>query len=107
MPHGLNGIVISDRAVVGKNVTILQQVTIGVKEFGKGAPIIGDGCLIGAGAKVIGDIKIGNNVKIGANAVVLCDVPDNATVVGNPGRIITKEAENKENNYEKNPLFDP
>lgn len=88
LPHGLNGIVISDKAHIGKNATILQQVTIGVKSLDGSAPQIGNNVFIGAGAKIIGDIKIGNNVKIGANAVVVKDVPDNCTVVGNPARII-------------------
>ena len=88
LPHGLNGIVISDRAKIGKNCTILQQVTIGVRNFHGGAPTIGDNVLIGAGAKVLGEIFVGNGSKIGANAVVLEDVPEGATVVGNPGRIV-------------------
>lgn len=90
LPHGLNGIVISDQASIGKNATILQQVTIGVKYIGGKSPVIGENVFIGAGAKVLGEIRIGNNVRIGANAVVLQDVPDNATVVGNPGKIIIK-----------------
>jgi serine O-acetyltransferase len=81
--------VISDQARIGKHVTILQQVTIGVKDFSTiGAPIVGDFVTIGAGAKLIGPINVGNNVTIGANAVVTKDVPDGATVVGNPGRVI-------------------
>ncbi len=91
-PHGLNGIVISRRAVIGKKCTILQQVTIGTKitsekavlEDDMKAPIVGDNVYIGAGAKVIGNIIIGNNVLIGANAVVTKNVPDNYTVIGNP-----------------------
>lgn len=90
MPHGLKGIVISDKAKIGKNATIFQQVTVGVTEFGGNAPTIKDNVFIGAGAKVLGDIVIGNNVKIGANAVVLHDVPDNCTVVGIPAKIINK-----------------
>ena len=88
-PHGLNGIVVSDQARIGKMVTILQQVTVGVKNFEvKGAPFVGDYVTIGAGAKLIGPIHIGNGVTSGANAVVTKDVPDGATVVGNPGRVI-------------------
>ena len=81
MPH-LNGIVINSNTQIGKNATIFQQVTIGVADIdSQKAPIIGNNVLIGAGAKILGNIKIGNNVKIGANAVVTKNVPDNCTVV--------------------------
>lgn len=91
LPHGLNGIVIHPTAQIGKNVTILQQVTIGTRHENVSA-VIGDGCFIGAGAKILGNITIGKNVSIGANAVVLCDVPDNCTAVGVPARIYEKSA---------------
>ena len=65
-----------------------QNVTVG--EVDRKAPVIGEGCLIGAGAVILGDIKIGNHVKIGAGAVVNTDVPDNSTVVSQPVRIIKK-----------------
>lgn len=89
LPHGINGIVIHPTCVIGKNVTIMHQVTIGTRKVNKSA-VIGDNVFIGAGAKILGDISIGNNVKIGANAVVLEDIPDNSTVVGNPARIIRR-----------------
>ncbi len=89
LPHGLNGIIVSHNAVIGKNATIFHQVTIG--EGKNGAPIIGDNVLIGAGAKIIGNIKIGNNVRIGAGCVVFCDIPDNCTVVLEKPKIIFKE----------------
>ena len=89
LPHGLNGIVISHNAIIGENVTIFHQVTIG--EGNGGAPTIGDNCYIGAGAKIIGGIKIGNNVRIGAGCVVFRDIPDNATVVLDNIRIIVRE----------------
>lgn len=92
LPHGLHGIYISSFAVIGAGCRIYQNVTIG--EVGLKAPSIGSGCLIGAGAVVIGDIKIGNNVKIGAGAVVSTDVPDDCTVVAQPSRIIQRECEN-------------
>ena len=77
--------------VAGRNLSIGQQVTIGTKGLGvKGAPVIGDNVYIGVGAKVLGPIKIGNNARIGANAVVIKDVPDNATVVGVPGKVIIR-----------------
>lgn len=89
LPHGLNGIIVSHNAVIGKNCTILHQVTIG--EGKSGAPVIGDNVMIGAGAKLIGGIQVGNNVKIGAGCVVTRDVPDNATVVCAAPRVIIRE----------------
>ena len=88
LPHGLHGIFISRYAVIGEGCRIYQNVTVG--EVGRKAPVIGEGCLIGAGAVILGDIKIGNHVKIGAGAVVNTDVPDNSTVVSQPVRIIKK-----------------
>lgn len=91
-PHGIKGVFITDHAKIGKNVTILQQVTIGLKNLDdKNGPDIGDNVFIGAGAKIIGNIKIGNNVKIGANCVVVDDVPDNSTVVLQKSRCIVKK----------------
>lgn len=78
LPHGLYGIVVSHNATIGKNVTIYHQVTIG--EGNDGAPKIGNNVVIGAGAKLFGNIKIGNNVKIGGGAVVSFDVPDDSIV---------------------------
>ena len=89
--HGM-GVVIGETAVVGDNCTIYQGVTLGGtgKEHNKRHPTLGDNVVVGAGAKVLGNITIGNNVKIGANSVVLKDVPDDCTVVG-VGRIITAQ----------------
>ena len=87
LPHPFC-IVINGAAVIGKNCTILHGVTIGIGS--NGIPTIGDNVYIGCGATIIGDVHIGNNCKIGANAVVLKDVPDNCTAVGNPARIIYK-----------------
>ncbi len=95
LPHGLHGIYISRYAKIGVNCRIYQNVTIG--EVGGAAPQIGDYCLIGAGAVIIGGIKIGSNVKIGAGAVVSSDVPDNCTVVAQPPRIIKREYANAYN----------
>lgn len=89
LPHGLYGIIISHNAKIGKGCTIYHQVTIG--EGKGGAPEIGNNVFIGAGAKIIGKVKIGNNVRIGAGAVVFSDVPDGATVVCQPPRIILKD----------------
>lgn len=88
LPHGLHGIFISRYAVVGENCRIYQNVTIG--EVDRKAPVIGDNCLIGAGAVIIGDVKIGNHVNIGAGAVVSTDIPDGVTVVSQPVRILWK-----------------
>ena len=93
-PHGFYGIFISQRAKIGEGCVIFQQVTIGSNElqFG-GAPTIGKNCLIGAGAKIIGNVHIGNNVRIGANTVVVDDVPDNCTVVMNKPRVILRHTD--------------
>jgi serine O-acetyltransferase len=95
LPHGGNGIIIHPHVEIGEKATIYHQVTIGINEGGLGkstkAPKIGNNVFIGTGAKIIGDITIGNNVKIGANAVVVKSIPDNATAVGNPAKIINKE----------------
>jgi serine O-acetyltransferase len=81
------GIIISPDAVIGKNVSISQQITIGVSGQGEkyGCPVIGDDVYIAPGAKIFGKITIGNNVKIGANAVIHKDLPDNAIAVLDPG----------------------
>jgi serine O-acetyltransferase len=93
-PHGLYGVFISQGAEIGENCTIFHQVTIGSNTLddskGKGSPIICNNVYIGAGAKIIGSVKVGNNCRIGANCVVTKDVPDNSTVVSAPIRIITK-----------------
>ena len=89
LPHGLYGIVLSHNVIIGKNCTIYHQVTIGQGKGG--APVIGDDVIIGAGAKIIGGIRIGNRAKIGAGCVGACDVPDGATVVMDKPRILLKK----------------
>ncbi|MBR3898279.1 MAG: serine O-acetyltransferase [Bacilli bacterium] len=86
--HGI-GVVIGETSLIGDNVIIYHGVTLGGtgKEFGKRHPNIGNNVLIGAGAKILGNINIGDNVKVGAGAVILNDVPANSTVVGIPGNI--------------------
>lgn len=86
LPHGLQGVYISRYAQIGENCCIYQNVTVG--EVDEKAPVIGNNCLIGAGAVIIGNIKIGHDVKIGAGAVVSRDVPDYCTVVSAPMRVI-------------------
>jgi len=87
--HG-DGVVIGETTIIGSNVLIYHQVTLGGtgNEVGKRHPSICDNVMIAAGAKVLGNIHIGSNAKIGANAVVLKDVPSNATAVGIPARLI-------------------
>ena len=87
--HGM-GVVIGETAIVGDYALIYQGVTLGGtgKECGKRHPTLGDNVVVGAGAKVLGNIEIGNNVRIGAGSVVLRNVPSDCTVVGVPGRII-------------------
>jgi serine O-acetyltransferase len=91
--HGM-GVVIGETAELGHHVTLYQGVTLGGtgKERGKRHPTLGNHVVVGAGAKVLGAIHIGDNVKIGANSVVLKSVPENCTVVGIPGRVIHKQA---------------
>jgi serine O-acetyltransferase len=87
--HGM-GVVVGETAVIGDFVTLFQGVTLGGtgKERGKRHPTLGNHVVVGAGAKVLGNITIGDFVKIGANSVVLRSVPSNSTVIGIPGRII-------------------
>lgn len=84
--YGL-GVVMHRRTIIGNNVKIYQNVTIGSRN-NMGPPIIGDNVLIGCGACLLGEIKIGNNVQIGANSVVINDVPDNCVVVGVPAKVV-------------------
>lgn len=86
--HG-SGVVIGETAIVGDNCTIYQGVTLGGtgKETGKRHPTVGNNVLIGAGAKVLGSFKVGDNSVIAANSVVLHEVPENCTCVGAPARV--------------------
>lgn len=87
--HGM-GVVIGETAEIGDFVTLFQGVTLGGtgKERGKRHPTLGNHVVVGSGAKILGNIKIGDFVKIGANSVVLRSVPSNSTVIGIPGRVI-------------------
>ena len=86
LPHGLHGVYISRYATIGAGCRIYQNVTIG--EVNGHAPVVGEGCLIGAGAVLVGDIRIGDGVKIGAGAVVFQDIPAGCTVVAQPPRML-------------------
>lgn len=88
MPHGMIGVVIARNVRIGKNVTINQHVTIAESNINK-LTIIEDNVMIGAGAVILNNSRLGQGAKIGANAVVLRDVPANSTAVGNPARIIS------------------
>jgi len=92
--HGM-GVVVGETAEIGDYVTLFQGVTLGGtgKEHGKRHPTIGNHVVIGAGAKILGGIRVGDNVKIGANSVVLKSIPSNSTVIGVPARIIKAEGE--------------
>ena len=89
--HGM-GVVIGETTEIGDDVTIYQGVTLGGtgKHTGKRHPTIGNGVLIGTGAKILGPFRVGDNAKIAANAVVLSEVEPNSTCVGVPGRIVRR-----------------
>ncbi|NLM51749.1 MAG: serine O-acetyltransferase [Firmicutes bacterium] len=92
--HGM-GVVIGETTEIGDNVTIYQGVTLGGtgKDQGKRHPTIGNNVVIGAGAKILGPIKVGDCAKIGAGSVVLKEVPPHTTVVGVPGRVVVQKGE--------------
>ncbi len=106
--HGM-GVVIGETTIIGDNVTLYQGVTLGGtgKERGKRHPNIGNNVVIGAGAKVLGNINIGDNSYVGANAVVLKDVAPNSTVVGVPGRITKQDGKKIEIELDHIHVFDP
>ncbi len=89
--HG-SGVVIGETAEIGDNCTLYQGVTLGGtgKDIGKRHPTLGNNVMIGAGAKVLGPFKVGDNSKIAANAVVLSEVPPNCTAVGVPARVVKR-----------------
>lgn len=94
--HGM-GVVIGETAEIGDDVTLYQGVTLGGVSLDKGKrhPTVEDGVVVGAGAKVLGPFTVGKNAKIGSNAVVVKEVPDNATMVGSAARMITKNTSTK------------
>ena len=87
--HGM-GVVIGETTIIGDNCTIYQNVTLGGtgKETGKRHPTLGNNVLVGSGAKVLGRFKVGDNARIAAGAVVLSEIPANATAVGVPARVV-------------------
>ncbi len=105
-PHGFSGVFISNSARIGKRCVIFQGVVIGSNRLndsqGFGAPVIGDDVFIGAGAKIIGNVKIGNGVRIGANCVVVKDVPPNSVVVLSSPRVIVRDGK-MDNSFVANP----
>lgn len=106
--HG-HGVVIGETAIVGDDVTLYQGVTLGGtgKETGKRHPTVGSRVMIGAGAKVLGSVTIGDDCKIGAGSVVLTDVPANSTVVGVPGRVVIQNDVKVKNDLDQVHLPDP
>ncbi|MBI4976720.1 MAG: serine O-acetyltransferase [Spirochaetes bacterium] len=103
--HGM-GVVIGETTIIGDDVTLYQGVTLGGtgKESGKRHPTLGNDVFVGSGAKILGNITIGDHVKVGSNSVVLHCIPDNATVVGVPARVVRQ---NGKPVYTENPLVDP
>ncbi len=106
--HG-EGVVIGETTIIGDDVLIYQQVTLGGtgNEHGKRHPTIGNGVIIGAGAKILGNITIGDNTRVGAGSVVVENVPEHCTVVGVPGRIVQQKFMNPDGVLMHNRIPDP
>ncbi|WP_164670656.1 serine O-acetyltransferase [Virgibacillus doumboii] len=106
--HGM-GVVIGETCEIGDNVTIFQGVTLGGtgKEKGKRHPTVKNNAMISTGAKVLGNITIGESSKVGGGSVVLKDVPDHSTVVGVPGRVVKQNGEKVRKNLDHHKLPDP
>lgn len=106
--HGM-GVVIGETAIVGDDVLIYQGVTLGGAglEKGKRHPTIGNNVVIGTGAKILGNITVGDNSYVGANAVVIKDVPPNSTVVGVPGRITKQDGKKIDVGLDHIHILDP
>ena len=106
--HGM-GVVIGETTIIGDNVLLYQGVTLGGtgKEKGKRHPTLGNNIVVGTGAKVLGNINIGDNSYIGANAVVVRDVPPNSTIVGVPGRITRQDGKKMDVDLDHIHIVDP
>jgi serine O-acetyltransferase len=106
--HGM-GVVVGETAIIGDDVLLYQGVTLGGTgiEQGKRHPTVGNNVVIGTGAKVLGNITIGDNSYIGANAVVIKDVPPNSTVVGVPGRITKQDGKKMDISLDHIHILDP
>ncbi len=106
--HGM-GVVIGETTEVGDDVLVYQNVTLGGtgKERGKRHPTIGNNVVVGTGAKVLGNIRVGDHVKVGAGSVVIRPVPDYSTVVGVPGRIVRTRTDVADDELEHGRLPDP
>jgi len=106
--HGA-GVVVGETAVIGDDCLLYQGVTLGGtgNQTGKRHPTLGNKVVVGSGAKILGNIAIGDNVRVGANSVVLTDVPSNSTVVGIPGRVVRRKASDMNNALAHQNLPDP
>lgn len=106
--HG-SGVVIGETAEIGDNCTIYQGVTLGGtgKDVGKRHPTLGNNVMIGAGAKVLGPLYIGDNSKVAANAVVLKEIPENCTAVGVPAKVVRREGVKVEADLDQIHIPDP
>jgi serine O-acetyltransferase len=106
--HGM-GVVIGETTIIGDDVLLYQGVTLGGTglEKGKRHPTIGNNVVVGTGAKVLGNITVGDNSYIGANAVVIKDVPPNSTVVGVPGRVTKQDGKKIDVSLDHIHVLDP
>ena len=104
--HGM-GVVIGETTEIGDNCTIYQNVTLGGtgKDVGKRHPTLGNNVMVGCGAKILGPFTVGSNARIAANSVVLREVPENATVVGVPGRVVRLSGEKLDHIHTPDPIM--
>ena len=106
--HGM-GVVIGETTVIKDNVTLYQGVTLGGtgKQKTKRHPTLGNNVVVGTGAKILGNIAMGDNSYIGANAVVINDVPENSTIVGVPGRVTKQDGRKIDTSLDHKHILDP